>query len=93
MPFLKGSTQIGLMPIPNLRIEVDSWPVNDYRVIDRDLEFRTLNPNGRPFPDQRSIWKRLTSEELMLHFRFETVVAHWFLEKTSEAKERWLKAP
>ena len=72
------------MPNPNLRIEIVGWPLNDYRIIDHDLEFRTLDPDGSPFPDQRSTWKRLTTEELMLHFRFETMVAHWFLEKVSE---------
>ena len=34
--------------------------------------------------DQRGTWRRLTASELLLHFRFDTVVAHWFVEKTAE---------
>ncbi len=70
----------------HLRIEIAGWPVNDYQITDRRLEFRALDSNGRSFPDQRSTWRRLTASELVLHFRLNTVVAHWFLEKTAEWK-------
>ena len=69
----------------NLRIEIAGLPVNDYQITDHKLEVRTLDSNGRPFSDQRSTWRRLTASELVLHFRLNTVVAHWFLEKTA----RW----
>src|SRR5690348_7091031 len=70
----KGS----VMEIPYLRIEMADWHLNDYRISDRRLEFRARDCNGQPFPDQRGIWRRLTASELMLHFRFNTVVAHWY---------------
>lgn len=72
------------MQAVNLRIEIPGWPVNDYQITDRRLEFRTLNSNGRPFPDERSAWRRLTASELVLHFRLGTMVARWFLHKTAE---------
>lgn len=72
------------MQITNLRIEITGFPITDYRITDRDLEFRTLDPTGRSFCDQRSTWRRLTADELVLHFRFDTVVARWFLEKIAE---------
>lgn len=68
----------------NLRIELAGWPVNDYQITDHRLEFRALDSNGRPFTDQRSKWRCLTATELILHFRLNTVVAHWFLEQTAE---------
>lgn len=79
-----------------LCIEPAGWPVNEYQIADHRLEFRTLDSNGRPFPDQRSTWRRLTASELVLHFRFNNVVARWFLEKTaewnSEGTQQQLKA-
>ena len=68
----------------NLRIEIAELGISDYRVSDRDLEFRALDTHGQIFPDQRSTWKRVTANELLLHFRLETVVARWFLEKMAE---------
>jgi hypothetical protein len=72
------------MQATNLRIEIAGWLVNDYQITDHKLEFRALDSTGRPFPDQRSDWRRLTARKLVLHFRLNTVVAHWFLEKTAE---------
>jgi hypothetical protein len=72
------------MQATNLRIEIAGCLVNDYQITDHKLEFRILDSNGRPLPDQRSTWRRLTASELVLHFRLNTVVAHWFLEKTAE---------
>jgi hypothetical protein len=72
------------MQAKHLRIEIAGWPVNEYQITDNRLEFRMVDSKGRPYPDQRSTWRRLTASELVLHFRFDTVVAHWFLEKTAE---------
>ena len=71
------------MRTENLRIELAGWPVNEYQIADHKLEFRALDRNGRPFPDQRSTWKCLTATELILHFRLNTAVTNWFLEKTA----------
>lgn len=74
-----------VMQITNFRIEIAGFPINDYRITDRDLEFRALDPTGHRFRDQRGTWRRLTADELVLHFGFDTVVARWFLEKTAES--------
>jgi len=76
------------MQITNLRIEIAGQPISDYRLTDRDLEFRTLDPAGRTFPDRRSAWRRLTTSELLLHLRLETVVGNWFVEKIRESEEK-----
>lgn len=80
-----GSVREIAMEAMHLRIEVAGLPVNDYQIIDGNhLEFRTLDSNVRPLPDQWGAWRRLTASELVLHFRLKTVVAHWFLQKTAE---------
>ena len=83
-----GQHNAGWSTSTRLRIETAGWPVSDYRITNSQLEFRALDPKGRPFPDQRSRWKRLTASELVLHFRLETVVAHWFVTKTAWVAEK-----
>jgi hypothetical protein len=80
----EGSITEAAMRTRNLRIEIAGGPINDYRITDRDLEFRALEPTGRCFSDERRTWRRLTANELVLHFRLKTVVANWFLEKIEE---------
>ena len=72
------------MRTSNLRIEVAGLPVNDYQISDNKLELRVLDCNGQPFPDQRSTWRRLTASELLLHFRLNTPVGRWYLDKAAE---------
>ena len=79
------------MRTTNLRIELAGQPISDYRLTDRDLEFRTLDPQGRSFPDQRSTWRRLTASELLLHLRLETVVGDWFVDKIRDSEAEALK--
>ena len=74
------------MRATNLRIEIAGEPINDYRIMDRDLEFRALDPAGRCFTDQRSTWRRLTTSEILLHLRLETAVGSWFVEKIRESE-------
>ena len=72
------------MRITNLRIEIAGEPINEYRIRDHVLEFRTLDSTGHSFSDPRSRWKRLTASELLLHFRLNTVVAHWSSQRSAE---------
>ena len=76
----------------NLRIEIVGQAISDYRITDRDLEFRALDAAGHGFPDQRSTWRRLTASELLLHLRLETVVGNWFVEKIGESEEELQEA-
>jgi hypothetical protein len=80
----EGSLMEVAMQSMHLRIEIAGCPVNEYQITDNRLEFRMVDSSGRSFPDQRSAWRRLTASELVLHFRLNTVVAHWFLERTAE---------
>jgi len=78
--------------VANLRIEIAGLPINDYRIVDRNLEMRVLDCNGHPFEDLRSTWRQLTTDELLLHYRFATLVSRWFSERLAawEADE-WLE--
>jgi YHS domain-containing protein len=42
-----------------LRVEVASFPINNYWISKDYLELRTLDPSGRSYPDLLSSWKRL----------------------------------
>jgi hypothetical protein len=75
------------MQVSNLRIEIRGFPVNDYRINEGDLEFRTLNPSGDYYPDGRSAWKRLTLSEIVLHFRLNTIVGQWFTDKVTGSQQ------
>ena len=78
--------------VANLRIEIAGLPINDYRIVDRNLEMRVLDSNGHPFEDARSTWRRLTTDELLLHYRFATLVSRWFSERTAAWEaDAWLE--
>ncbi|HEX7960645.1 MAG TPA: hypothetical protein VF493_12045 [Terriglobales bacterium] len=49
-------------------------PVNQYRVRNRDLEFRVLGPYVQRF---RAHWRKLTADEIALHMNLNTAVAEW----------------
>jgi hypothetical protein len=49
-------------------------PVNQYRVRNRDLEFRVLGPYAQRF---RAPWRKLTPDEIALHMSLNTAVAEW----------------
>ena len=72
------------MEARNLRLELPGWSVNDYRINGTDLEFRMLDPHGRPYPDGRSSWRRLTAKEIALHFSLYTVVSDWYQDKVAK---------
>ena len=72
------------MQTETFRMEMDGDAVNEYRINDHVLEVRTLNSRGQSFHNQRDTWRRLTANELLLHFRLETDVAQWFLDKNRQ---------
>ena len=53
-------------------------PVNQYRVHNRDLEFRVLGPYVHRF---RAHWRKLTPDEIALHMNLNTAVAEWLNER------------
>ncbi len=69
------------MQVSNLRLEIGGFPIHDYRIHEGDLEFRTLSSNGHSYHDNRNTWRRLTPNEIALHFRLHTIVSQWFRDK------------
>jgi len=74
------------MQVFNLRIEIRDFPINDYRLNEGDIEFRILSPSGHPYPDSGSTGRRLTLNEIVLHFRLNTIVSQWFTDKITGAQ-------
>jgi len=61
-----------------LRLESsDGSPAKEYRVENGNVEFRTLDPEGRADRHPGSAWWPLTPEQLSLHVERNTVVAQW----------------
>lgn len=52
-------------------------PVNEYRIHSGQIEFRSLDNRGQPFPYSAGIWRVLNANDLELHFVLNTVVAQW----------------
>jgi hypothetical protein len=48
-----------------LRVELASFPINDYRISKGYLELRMLDPRGRSYPDSRSSWKQLNASDIL----------------------------
>lgn len=71
------------MQVSNLRVEVGGFPIHDYRIHEGDLEFRTLDPAGHSDHDSCSPWRRLTPNEIALHFRLNTIVGQWFQDRVT----------
>ncbi len=68
------------MQVPNLRLEIGGFPIHDYRIHEGDLEFRIL---GHSDHDSCSSWRRLTPNEIAMHFRLNTIVGQWFQDKVT----------
>jgi hypothetical protein len=69
------------MQVQNLRVEISGFPTSDYRIHEGDLEFRIFSPSDQ---DNRSTWRRLTPNEIALHFRMNTIVGQWFQDKVTD---------
>lgn len=56
-------------------------PVNEYRINDGQIEFRSLNSQNKPFSSQKEGWRSLDVADIQLHFALKTVVAQWLIER------------
>jgi hypothetical protein len=64
--------------VMRLRIEsVNDSPINDYRIHNRSVEVRMLDPLGHAYASPISRWRRLDQNEIQLHHAFQTVVSKW----------------
>lgn len=59
----------------------DGSPSNEYRISDGQIEFRSLDAQGKPFPYSQGKWKLLDTADLQLHFALNTIVAQWLTER------------
>jgi hypothetical protein len=53
--------------------------VNEYRIHGGSLELRTWDPEANS--TQRGAWKRLETNEIMLHLMLDTVVGRWLMSR------------
>jgi hypothetical protein len=61
-----------------LRLESgDGSPAQEYRIEGGNVDVRTLDPEGENVRRIRSVWRRLTPEQLKIHVERNTVVAVW----------------
>jgi len=56
-------------------------PINEYRIHHGQIEFRSLDPLGNPFPRYAGNWWTLTAADLQFHFALNTVVAKWLMQR------------
>lgn len=60
-------------------------PINEYRIQNGQIEFRSLDSTGKPFSITKGIWRVLDISELQLHFALDTVVAQWLMQRLHAA--------
>jgi hypothetical protein len=53
--------------------------VNEYRIHGGSLELRTWDPNAQSKAKLR--WRKLGTEEVMLHLLLNTVVGRWLMQR------------
>ena len=56
-------------------------PVNEYRIKQGHVEFRSLNAQGQPFSSPAAGWRTLGVGDIQLHFSLKTAVAEWLIER------------
>lgn len=63
---------------PRLTLEFgDSPRVDEYRIRNREVEFRPRLLNGAPLPERGPQWRRLTADEISMHLVLHTIVGEW----------------
>ena len=60
-------------------------PINEYRIQNGQIEFRSLDATGKPFSITKAKWRVLDVSELQLHFVLDTVVAQWLMQRLHAA--------
>jgi hypothetical protein len=60
-------------------------PINEYRIHNGNIEFRSLDPQGKPFSITTANWRVLDIGELQLHFTLDTLVAQWLMQRLHAA--------
>ena len=56
-------------------------PVNEYRIHEGQIEFRSLDLRNKPISPYAEGWRSLEVADIQLHFALKTVVAQWLIER------------
>jgi hypothetical protein len=71
-----------------LRIPSDHGsPVNEYRIHEGQVEFRSLDSHNMPFSKRGDGWRSLDVADIQLHFALKTAVAQWLVERLIYMRE------
>jgi hypothetical protein len=75
-PTIGDEIEIGLTP--RLTVEFsDGSGVDEYRIRERQVEFRPRYRGGSVLPNAGSQWRQLTAEDISMHMALRTVVGEW----------------
>ena len=78
-----------LNPTDLLKIPSENGsPVNEYRIHHGQIQFRSLDAPGNPFPQYAGRWRTLTAADLQFHFALNTVVAKWLMQRLGGLPEK-----
>ena len=62
-------------------------PINEYRIHDGQIEFRSLDPRNRQLSQPAEGWRSLAVDDIQLHFALKTVVAQWLIERLESMRD------
>ncbi|HLJ25451.1 MAG TPA: hypothetical protein VKY85_01955 [Candidatus Angelobacter sp.] len=66
-----------LLKIPS----TNGSPINEYRINRGQIEFRSLDSEGKAFAYTAGDWRTLDAGDLQLHFALNTTMAQWLTER------------
>lgn len=71
-----------------LRISSENGsPVNEYRIHQGQIEFRSLDIHDPPVSLSSEQWQSLDVADIQFHFVLKTVVAQWLIERLGTLQE------
>jgi len=62
-------------------------PVNEYRIHQGQIEFRSLDAQNKPVLHWKEGWRSLGVSDIQLHFALKTVVAEWLIERLGSLRQ------
>lgn len=68
-------------------------PINEYRIRRGQIQFRSLDSEGQPFPYTAGAWRTLDAGDLEMHFVLNTAVAQWLVERLGARAGTGWKGP
>jgi hypothetical protein len=71
----------------------DGSPINEYRIRHGQIQFRSLDSQGNPFPYTAGAWRTLDAGDLQMHFVLNTAVAQWLVARLGAKSGAGWKRP